>query len=469
MTKRAKTPGKPSDNQAISEETTNMKVALCSCFIAEQNVNPAEYDYVSVTDSLKAFYCRTHENVDFVCSKENPHPGRDPHFCKFSMLLYAFLKGYDWAIWMDADAAPVNMGFDIAEYLSRQDKEHMLIQKDVNGINSGVFAMPNTSRSDVWLRMLDTEKVDEFFRNSKFWDQDAIESLLETEQFSDFAVEPDKSIGFNNYEVIYPAADTPIPNEYRKGDWVLHIPGAPNGYRYRRFLRELERSKRDTCPVCGAVAKPYFHMGGRKEADFCVCPTCDLIFSPKMGRMPKEDLERDIYNDNYADVCPDFGEKSDAEMHDLLIDTIVQRQERVLDYAGGRGGFAAKLRAHDISADSCDPFFGKNRKPPTHLKYSLVTCLNSLNNIYDLNAAFDDFRRLLVPGGTLIVIAPVHDDNPEAFGTTPDKWPFLVPARGDVCVCAKATLRRLAVSHGLNYREENSNYFMHVFEKVNDD
>ncbi len=443
-----------------------MKVALCSCFIPEHNVNPAEYDYVSVTDSLKAFYCRTHEGVDFVCSKENPHPGRDPHFCKFSMILYAFLKGYDWAIWMDADAAPVNMSFDIADYLSRFDKDHMLIQRDVNGINSGVFAMPNTERSDTWLRMLDTEKVDEFFRKSKFWDQDAIASLLDTPEFRDFAIEPDREIGFNNYENIYPAEDEQLPNEYHKGDWVLHIPGMTNAYRFRRFMRELERSKRDTCPVCGAVGKPYFK---KEETEYCICPTCSHIFSPTMGRKTKEELARDIYNDSYADVCEGFGDRNDTEMHDLLAQEICQRQERVLDYGAGKGGFAAKLRAHGLPVDSYDPFFGRNKVPPRHLKYSLVTCLNSLNNIYDLNTAFEDFRRLLVPGGTLIAITPVHDDNPESFGVTSERWPFLVPARGDVCVCARATLRRLAESHGLNYKEENSNYFMHVFEKINDD
>ena len=105
-----------------------MKVALCTCFVAEEDMLASEMDYVNITDSLKAYYCKLHDNVDFICSKENPHPGRDPHFCKFSMLLYAFLKGYDWAIWMDADAAPVNMSFDIADYLSKCDQTKMVMQ-----------------------------------------------------------------------------------------------------------------------------------------------------------------------------------------------------------------------------------------------------------------------------------------------------------------------------------------------------
>ena len=180
-----------------------MKVALCTCFIEQPGAADGEYDYVAITDSLKAYYCRIHENVDFICSKENPHPDRDPHFCKFAMLLYAFLKGYDWAVWMDADAAPVNMDFDIAEYLFTVDQTKMVIGNDINGLNSGVFAMPNTDKSDTWLRMLDTQQVNDFFRKFPFWDQDAIADSLKTEYFKDFAQEPDPGIGFNSYENIY--------------------------------------------------------------------------------------------------------------------------------------------------------------------------------------------------------------------------------------------------------------------------
>lgn len=449
-----------------------MKVAICTCFISTGG-NSAENNYVDVTDALKSHYCRRHNDVDFLCSKENPHPGRDPHFCKFSMLLYAFLKGYDWAVWMDADAAPVNMDFDIAEYLSKQDGEHMLIQSDVLGLNSGVFAMPNTERSILWLRTLDTEKVDEVFRKSRFWDQDAIVSLLEDERFKDFAEAPYEGIGFNNYENVAPVTqeDSPIPNEYRKGHWVLHIPAMPDAYRYRRFLRELQKAKGKDClcPVCKAEAKPYFRKGDARSVEFSICPRCGHIFSPEMGRMSKEQLAAEIYNDRYAEVCKGFGEQTDAEMHDMLARPIFQRQERVLDYGAGRGGFAAKLSAHGLLVDSFDPFFGVRKTPPIFRRYSLVTCINTFNNIYDLNSAFEDFKRLLVPGGTLIAITPTYEDHPDAFGVTPDKWPFLIPERGDVCVCSHNSLRRLALTHSLDYKEEHSNHIMHVFERTDND
>ena len=448
-----------------------------------------EMDYVNITDSLKAYYCRTHENVDFICSKENPHPGRDPHFCKFSMLLYAFLKGYDWAVWMDADAAPVNMDFDIVDYLSKCDQTKMVIAEDVNGLNSGVFAMPNTDKSDTWLRMLDTEKVSDFFSKSRFWDQDAIVDSLKTEYFRDFTQAPDPGIGFNSYENIYPHyGDVELPNEYRKGHWVLHIPGTTNTYRARRFLRELERAKRIACPVCGAISHLYFSMpiddGLTDEgkaivntneellamgiADYHYCPLCHHIFSPTLGRLDKDFLAKNIYNADYGKVCKTFGQDFAEHTFDMLKAPICGKQERVLDYGAGKGEFAALLRQTGLAVDSFDPFFGKAKVPPSHLKYSLVTCINALQNIYDWNTAFADFRRLLVPGGTLLAFTPVWDDNMETAGLLPYKWGFAAPARGDVCIASTKSLEIMAARHGLNYIRESSNTFMHIFEKTND-
>ena len=152
----------------------------------------------------------------------------------------------------------------------------------------------------------------------------------------------------------------------------------------------------------------------------------------------------------------------------MLKGPICYKQERVLDYGAGKGEFASLLRQTGLPVDSYDPFFGKAKTPPAHLKYSLVTCINALQNIYDWEPVFADFHRLLVPGGTLLAFTPVWDNNSETAGLLPEHWGFIAPARGDVCIASVKSLETMSARQGLNYIRESSNSFMHIFEKIDD-
>ena len=157
-----------------------MKVAIVTNAVYN---NPPEYE--RYTNELKKKYVDA-QGVDFHKYSYNPHPGWHPCFCKFEPLLKTLEKGYDWIIWMDCDAAPVNHSIDVKEWL-KDKPQKVIMLKDALGWNSGVFAIPNCQRSIDWLKWLDTESNMRNF-DKGFRDQDEIAYTFATSH-SDFILD----------------------------------------------------------------------------------------------------------------------------------------------------------------------------------------------------------------------------------------------------------------------------------------
>lgn len=459
-----------------------MKVAICTCFIPPEGMKPQE-NYAEVTDALKKMYAKRHApDVEYLYSNENPHEGRDPHFCKFGMLIYALTQGYDWAVWMDADAAPVNMEKSVVDFLSSIDQTKMVMCKDINGWNSGVFAVPNTERSMQWLAMLDSQEVHDHFKEAPTWDQEAIIQSIGLDEFKDFVQEPPSDFGWNDYEPIYKYyGHHPVPNVYGFDSWVLHIPGYGDVYRRNRFAGILASLTGDHCPACGCIAKPYFKVpfdrtagkaDGFKEQGgeftYCICPNCNLVFTPDVSAWSADDYRTRIYNKDYAEfIDRDFAEARAKRNFDVLGPLLCGRQERHLDYGGGNGLFSKMLEEKGLYSDSYDPFYGNTRRPAEWSRYSVITCLEALEHIYDADAAFADFQNWLMPGGALIITTMLHDfGNPATFGVEPSKWPMAAPRNGHVCIHSVKSLRLLAARHGFFFKESQSDYKTQVLEKI---
>lgn len=210
-----------------------MKVAIVTNAVYN---NPPEYE--RYTNELKKKYVDA-QGVDFHKYSYNPHPGWHPVFSKFEPILKTLEKGYDWIIWMDCDAAPVNHSIDVKEWL-KDKPQKVIMLKDALGWNAGVFAVPNCQRSIDWLKWLDTEKNMRNF-DKGFRDQDEMAYTFATSH-SDFILDDGYEFGFNNYDDIYPHAKK--PNLFVEGkSWCLHIPGYRDDYRANRFgniLRKME-------------------------------------------------------------------------------------------------------------------------------------------------------------------------------------------------------------------------------------
>ena len=203
-----------------------MKIA-----IATNCIYDSEPEYVKYTDRYKREYCEKW-GIDYLRTSDNPLPSFHAVWSKIPIVMDE-LKGYDWVVWMDADATTAGMGFDIASYLSGLD-DKVVMQKDKLKWNAGVFAVSNGARTRKWL-----EKIYEMRTVPKYnrgWREQ--QAMIDSFKcgWEDVVEVPPKGIGWNSYLPIYGRNDD--PNLYGDGHWCLHIPGKPDSIRNRIFRNE---------------------------------------------------------------------------------------------------------------------------------------------------------------------------------------------------------------------------------------
>lgn len=185
------------------------------CILTNCIYNPLP-EYVAISDAAKARYCARH-NMGWLSLRSNPRPDSHPCWCKPSLLIWA-LERYEWAIWMDADALPVNQEWSVARYLEGLE-EPVVMGKDINGFNAGVFAVRKDARD--WLGIIDSRRhLPQYTR--RFREQQAMADSIAMGEIACHV--PDLAYGWNDYipELYNRTCDR---NIYRRGEsWCLHLP-----------------------------------------------------------------------------------------------------------------------------------------------------------------------------------------------------------------------------------------------------
>lgn len=410
----------------MSEETKQeLKVTICTLASYKEPLRPHE-DFVTVTNNLKAKYAEKH-GIRFLFSHDNPRPEVSAQWGKFSLIEHALREGADWAVWMDADAAPVNMDFNIARYLADMPKDRIIMCRDVLGWNSGVFAVPNCDRSFKWLEELGSDETlamfDPYPQKYPFKDQDAIKASFEG-GYSDFVVEPAEHVGWNQYDKIYDRYSDGMPNEFVDGKhWCLHIPGFYNGYRHWRFGQFDERVGREACPICGTYSPLYITRKDGDENDnrFFRCPSCGLIF-----RVSEKEDDMGALVERKREVLLHEEENKTQSRLSVLSSLLSLTNPRILEIGIGSGKFTKACRSFGLSADYkmiVPPFADDYAHQKT--RYSLAVVFDVLQRIEDPQRIFAIARDSLIVGGRLVVENPLHDRRSDFRMTTPDKWEAL--------------------------------------------
>lgn len=196
------------------------------CLVTNAIYDPVP-EYVQYTNALKQLYCDSW-GIEYLFTSENPLPHLHPQWCKTTFMLKA-LEEYDWAVWIDCDAATVGMEFDLGGFLSTVG-DKVVIAKDINGWNSGVLAVSNKERSMKWLNYIHSLRDEPKYRNG--WREQQAMSDSFSGSWKGIELVPQSGIGWNSYLDIYGRKE---PNLYEHGHWVLHIPGVRDEIRDRIF------------------------------------------------------------------------------------------------------------------------------------------------------------------------------------------------------------------------------------------
>jgi len=194
------------------------------------------------------------------------------------------------------------------------------------------------------------------------------------------------------------------------------------------------------------------------SVDYFRCPSCGFLFSDFLDAWSPERLQREIYNDEYLRVDPEFaGERPERTAH--LLDQLFAAHKttiRILDYGGGTGALVRRLRDRGfVDVHSLDPFHGD--AAPVVGRFDVIVCVEVFEHLAQPDAVLAAANDLMKDEAVLIFSTQVQPYDIMQCGTA---WWYLAPRNGHVSLHTLGSLQLLARRHGLSFGSFNQNLHM---------
>jgi hypothetical protein len=206
------------------------------------------------------------------------------------------------------------------------------------------------------------------------------------------ANDPSRALGLR------PANPAPAPCKVCDGRAAL--------YGMMDFNRSCEEVRGKVAPMTGAAI--YYRR----------CDACGLVFTDAFDDWSDAEFEARIYNAGYAEIDPDYVEarpNNNAGIVSQLFGASAGQLD-VLDYGGGNGVMAQRLRERGFrSATTYDAFHPGFRERPQR-KFNLVTCFETVEHMSDPVRGAADLVDLMEEDGLLLLSTMVQPADFDRLG-----------------------------------------------------
>ena len=216
------------------------------------------------------------------------------------------------------------------------------------------------------------------------------------------------------------------------------------------------------CPVCAGHCVPCdvvdFHKSCVEEKGlflslsgipvyYFLCEECGFVFAPEFASWTPADFARFIYNQQYAEIDPDFKKVRPEINAQGLLKLFPQMQGVThLDYGGGAGYLSELLRQADWDSRTYDPYAGEHRMLAPGSRFQLITSFEVFEHVPDPRKLLDDLAEMLDDDGLLFFSTELSDGKVQRHKRI--DWWYVSPRNGHISIFSKESLRRLAERKG---------------------
>jgi SAM-dependent methyltransferase len=220
------------------------------------------------------------------------------------------------------------------------------------------------------------------------------------------------------------------------------------------------------CPVCEGESAPLDVVDFNKCCEeirgkhlplsgipiyYNLCDSCGFCFAPEFCDWTLEDFEREIYNQEYESIDPDYIEarpRENAKSVVAMLDS-APSQIRHLDYGGGNGLLSDTLFQKGWDSTSYDPFVNRDVAQTDLGTFDLITAFEVFEHVPNVNRLVSDLAALLRPEGIVAFSTLVSDGN-LARGQRLTWW-YASPRNGHISLFSHNSLIILAAKRGLKF------------------
>ena len=189
----------------------------------------------------------------------------------------------------------------------------------------------------------------------------------------------------------------------------------------------------------------YYHM----------CGNCQHVFSPEFWSWTNSDFSREIYNEDYVHIDPDYQEKRPLGNAQLLVQLFGANKSCInhLDYGGGNGLLSTRLREDGWNSTSFDPF-PETHILPSHLgKFNLITAFEVFEHVPLPHQMLDNVAQLM-DESCLILFSTLISDNSLQRNSRINWW-YCSPRNGHINLYTRKSLSLLGAEHDLKFGSIN--------------
>lgn len=189
------------------------------------------------------------------------------------------------------------------------------------------------------------------------------------------------------------------------------------------------------------------------------CSECGFLFTESFDDWSLADFKQHIYDDRYEAVDPDYREKRPAALRAMLdqLFPALPHDLRILDYGGGDGALAAKLRAGGFERVECyDPIVPGFDAAPEG-RFDLVTCFETLEHVPDPVATVRHIAGFVDQPGLVLFSTLLQGQEFQSKGMD---WWYIGPRNGHISLYTRRALT-LAWARE-NYRVASLNSDLHI-------
>lgn len=231
-----------------------------------------------------------------------------------------------------------------------------------------------------------------------------------------------------------------------------------------------------TCPVCEGACSLLDVLDFNKacgtadgkalapagiEVQYLLCSQCGFCFAPEIAAWTLEQFADKIYNDDYANVDPDYIDirpMANARYLQAMFGAS-SKQFRHLDYGGGGGLLSAALKDQGWDSSSYDPFVNRDVLLAQLGQFDLISSFEVFEHVPDPVQLMADLRSLLAPGGVVVFSTLASDGH--IHPGQPLSWWYAAPRNGHISLYSRHSLAILAHLSGLTFASFDAGY--HVF------
>lgn len=171
------------------------------------------------------------------------------------------------------------------------------------------------------------------------------------------------------------------------------------------------------------------------------CERCSFVFTAAFDGWGIDEFRRHIYNSDYAQVDPDYAEARPAGNARLVAESFAASRKtmRILDYGGGSGLLAERLRAQGFDAETYDPV----SDPVSEVdalpegQFDLVTAFEVLEHLPQPREAISEMAGMLKEEGAILFSTLAQ---PPAFQREGLNWWYAAPRNGHISLYSTAAL-----------------------------